>query len=414
VSNIPLRAARRPFFPASTKVRVRTTPSRSSLCVALLVASSIVLAGAAAGPAAARATLRVPEDFATIQSAVDAASDGDIIDIAPGTYRGAVVVDKVVTIRGRRFDSSDERTDSTILDGGGASVVTIPVGMTRGPRLVGLVIANGDDGVAASSPFTIKHSFFRGNEDGLDYSLGAGGVCVDNLFARQGDDALDFDHLVKDVRVTGNTILKSADDGIEIRLHDDLIPATAKLSVRRNEIAGSGEDGIQLIDYATDTNRVIVVRRNLIRDTEMAAIGMMADGNTDEDFSAASIRERVEVFNNTFVDNDHGISGGDNLIALNNILTGSVLALKGVDGGSLASYNLLWPNRVVARHSNLDRSTSVFAAPRLDADYRLRARSPAIDAGTAHFRWHREIVFDLPASSYHGSAPDIGWLERTQ
>ena len=34
------------------------------------------------------ATIRVPEDYQLIQTAVDAASDGDIILVADGTYKG--------------------------------------------------------------------------------------------------------------------------------------------------------------------------------------------------------------------------------------------------------------------------------------------------------------------------------------
>jgi len=46
-------------------------------------------------------TLRVPEDHDTIQAAVDAAAPGDLILIAPGTYKEAVDVEtEDLTIRG--------------------------------------------------------------------------------------------------------------------------------------------------------------------------------------------------------------------------------------------------------------------------------------------------------------------------
>ena len=51
--------------------------------------------------AGAEGVLNVPDDFATIQAAVDAAAPGDLILIAPGTYNEAVnVVTDELTIRG--------------------------------------------------------------------------------------------------------------------------------------------------------------------------------------------------------------------------------------------------------------------------------------------------------------------------
>lgn len=387
-------------------VRIGTT---LALVGAILAGLSSL--GHEAGSPRGDAVLRVPEDYRTIQAAVNAASSGDVIDIAQGTYRGTVVVDKPVTLRARRFDAARPQNNSTVLDGGGRSVVVIPPGVAAAPVLVGLVIENGDNGIEASSPFTVKHSYLRGNDDGVDYSKGAGGLCKGNLLVGQNDDAIDFDHLVRDVAVVGNRIADASDDGIEIRLHDDAIPSTAELSIRRNEIKGSGEDGIQLIDYAKDTNRVIIVRRNLIRNAAMAGIGMMGGGNTTEDFSGAGVDERVEVFNNTLLHNARGISGGDAVVAVNNIFEHHVVALSRVDGRSIASYNLFAHNRVNDVSSNVVLSTSVRRPAKLDAKARLEPDSPAIDAGTAHFRWAGRLVLDLPPSDYYGKRPDIGWYE---
>ena len=51
------------------------------------------------------------------------------------------------------------------------------------------------------------------------------------------------------------------------------------------------------------------------------------------------------------------------------------------------------------------------ADPLLDAEYQLQPGSPAIEAGTAHFEWNGEIVLDLPAGAFSGSAPDLGAYE---
>jgi hypothetical protein len=384
---------------------------------ALAPAAAVVLVACllvAAPEAVAGTTIRVPEDYSTIQAAVNAASSGDVIDVAPGTYRETIAIDRSITLRGRVYDPVRPGMNTTIVDGRGSSVITIASGIRPKPVLVGLVVANGDDGITTRSPISVKHSLFVGNQDSLDYEIGGGGLCLNNVFVGSGDDAVDFDHLIADVRVANNRMVRSADDGVEIRLHDDEIPRTVQVVIRNNEIIGSDEDGIQVIDYFERTNRSIRIARNIIRNSTMAGIGLMDNGETKEDYRAANIRERIEVFHNTLVQNDYGISGGNNLIALNNIFQGHALALKRVDGHSVASFNLFWNNEANSRKSNVVRATSVVGDPLLDAELQPRSGSPAVDAGTARFEWRGKVVMDQSPSSYQGAAPDVGWYERRQ
>lgn len=65
------------------------------LLLGLLIPSTV-----AAGPA----VIHVPEDCATIQEAVDAASPGDTIKVGPGEYAGAVI-DKELTLMGSGADT---------------------------------------------------------------------------------------------------------------------------------------------------------------------------------------------------------------------------------------------------------------------------------------------------------------------
>lgn len=378
-----------------------------SLLVFGLVTATLSLVAA---PARAAVVIRVPEDYATISAAIAAASPGDVIDIASGTYTGQITLSKAVTLKGRQGDPADPNDNTTILRADATlDVIVVPSNVSPAPTITGLVLRDGLSGVSLKSPVTIEGNTFINNNDQLDYKIGGGGIARGNLMQTALDDGIDINHPVRDISVIGNTIVGSGGDGVEMRLNDDVFSTTARILFRANDISGSRSDGIQIIDYYTDTNRVMSIERNLIHDNGRAGIGLLDDAMTAEDYRAASIRERITVINNTLVRNNHGISGGDNLFALNNIFLGHVLALKNVDGGSIASHNLFWQNTTNQSGSNVE--ASILGDPLLDASYRLRAGSPAIDAGVAHFERTGEVIWDEPSSNYTGSAPDLGWLE---
>jgi len=93
----------------------RALATALGLTAALIVAASPPGAAAssrAAGPSAAPSTIRVPDDAPSIQAAVDRASPGTLVLVAPGVYRQTVLVTHPdVVIRG--LDRN-----RTILDGG--------------------------------------------------------------------------------------------------------------------------------------------------------------------------------------------------------------------------------------------------------------------------------------------------------
>ncbi len=358
--------------------------------------------------------IRVPADYPTIQAAINAAQPGATILVSPGRYPESLTLDKGVVLRAEQYEPLNPRNNTAIIDGGGAgAVITIPSGVGFWPRITGFTIFNAsDDGIASRSPFIVEYCHFTGAKDLIDFASGSGGIIRNNIFEDAGDDGLDLDNQIRDLLIENNQIINSSQDGIEIRLHDDTIPQQITVTIRNNRIQDSGQDGIQFIDYYQDTNRVFVVERNLFLNNKLAALGMMDNAETNEDLRAANIRERIHVFNNTFVGNDHGISGGDNLIALNNILVNTVrLALKNVDANSIAAYNLFSNNGADNQASNVDLGTTRFADPLLDVNYQLQSASPGIDAGTAFFEWNGQVVLNLSSSSYARAAPDLGRVE---
>ena len=131
------------------------------------------------GPAVAAkgAVILVPEDFATIQEAVDAASDGDTIEVGAGNWFGAIV-DKAVEIRGK---------GGTVINDGPAH----GSGLIQGFRLLAgsdgavishltfetdLTIMNG----AAVNDVTIEHNTFLNSVQAVSNWRGSGWMISHN------------------------------------------------------------------------------------------------------------------------------------------------------------------------------------------------------------------------------------------
>jgi len=351
--------------------------------------------------------LSVPGDFPQIQQAINAASDGDRIEVSPGTYVGSLSIDKGIYLVATEFDANDPRNNQTIIDGNGSSIViNIEPDIVTPIHIIGFQIRNGSsDGIQPRSPFLLQYSYLTDAGDLIDYERGSGGFCLNNVFEYAGDDAIDLDNSVVDLVIEGNLILYSDEDGIEIRLQDDEILEKAVITIKNNVIAQNGSDGVQIIDYDDLTNRLFLIHDNVFLNNIDASIGFMDKQDSSEDFRAASVLEEVRIYNNTFVGGNHGISGGDNALVVNNILSGQSVSLKNIDGDSLLGYNLVHEGIVLG--TILDETHS-FTDPQLrTADCGLEENSPAIDSGIQTFG-------PITVTSYTGVAPDLGWLEENE
>jgi parallel beta-helix repeat protein len=78
------------------------------------------------------------ENYPTVQAAINAASSGATVWVAPGTYSESLVIDKPLTIIGKRGSS-------TKFSGGGVGInITVTA---SGTRVIGVVITSWDEGI---------------------------------------------------------------------------------------------------------------------------------------------------------------------------------------------------------------------------------------------------------------------------
>jgi hypothetical protein len=428
------------------EVKMFDRPINRSLWTIAAIVLCIILIGVAAGVWAinreeqAVNLLIVPDEYATIQEAINAAQPGDIIQVRAGTYTENLVLDKAVALTAETFDQVDSARNTTIINGGaGAATITIPSNLAQMPSIRGFVIQGGNNGIQASSAFIAEFNFFHSSLIAVNYQWGAGGSNRNNVYFRSGDDAIHLDHTDRPLLIENNRILYAGDDGIEVNLQDKPSPpGPVDINIWNNMIIGSREDGIQFVDFPgdpQDTNRRFMIVGNLIANNIKAGIGLMPNANTVEDYSGADMVEAIRVFNNTFYGNTHGISGGDNLVAFNNIITNStgrgVWRVQGDPASnSVVAYTLFYNNTTDAEEStlgvgNLTGLDPFFvAAPNpgpdgawetMDDDFSgllLQGNSPAVDRGVSQYiTVSGEPVPPNPITGFIGAAPDLGWRE---
>ncbi len=385
---------------------------------------AIVLAALLLAPTLAAARiLRVPEDHRTVRAAVGAAGNRDTILIAPGTHEGGAFVDrKSLTLASRFLTTGDTSfVSGTVLRAAaddmcagfpgcvGRSVIEFGAG-AHGSAVIGLTVTGGEDGIRSQAMVEITNCHVVGNGDGVDFVSGSGGTFRKSLFAWNRDDGIDLNGRIQ-ARIIDNDIRENRQDGVEYRLHAYRGPAQT-IEFIGNRIVGNRSDGIQLIDYPDVSNRIIRIEGNLFSANGDAAVGCLPDGRTIEDFGGAAVAERVFLIGNTFTGERHGLIGGGNVVALNNIFTGiRVSAMRRVKGNSVASSNLFWKNGIDLDECTIEPSGVVRADPRLDRAGLPMAGSPAIDGGVAFFAWRGDTLLNIPPSGYTGRAPDLGAVE---
>ena len=127
----------------------------------VLLAALSLLAGASiliAPPAMAGVIINVPASQSTIQAGIDAASDGDTVVVAPGTYF------EHIDFKGKAIEvRSSNGPQTTIIDGGGTYHV---------------VLFTSDEGrLSVLQGFTITHGAFPASQPA---ALAGSGIAIDN------------------------------------------------------------------------------------------------------------------------------------------------------------------------------------------------------------------------------------------
>jgi len=316
-----------------------------SLLLALTIILSLFLVAVPMAEIAEAATINVPGDYTTIQAAIDAASPGDTINVAAGTYDEDISINKSVSFLGPNADISavtgtrnaEAKIVRMVSLTGGVSDVTINgfefSNIPSGSHSV--IYLQGD-----STRVVIKNNRFMDNPC---YAIKSGASSVTT-------DIQVVDNLISNIAgtihsglwfggITGSSVI--TDNKIEYTAYAGIIIETAHgLTIDGNQISNVPKQGIQiaLVSGNISITNNIITNANTSEESDKGGIRLYGDefdgpvsitGNTiSGSFNGLAVKDGkditgkdIHVNNNNFLGNSncgvyHGGTG--NLDATNN------------------------------------------------------------------------------------------------
>ncbi|HSI76422.1 MAG TPA: right-handed parallel beta-helix repeat-containing protein [Lunatimonas sp.] len=366
--------------------------------------------------------LKVPEEFKTIALAIEEAKEGDWVIISPGNYsENKIEIKKSITVSSEwKLTGDFSIIEETIIDSEDEILFSITA---DGVEISGLHIINGNHTLDILSKVTILHNHFVNNLDAISFEGPSGGYIGYNTIENDRDDGIDLDigsdqqNPGSNVLIEHNTIINSNDDGIEIRLFR-YPNQNIEYIIRENTIIGSKNAGIQIISYDVFTGKEFHIHHNIFQGNK-TGLGCMEGSNTVEDLSGASkMDELVYFFNNTLVDNQMAATGGNNIIAVNNLVQGNSLGgFKRFGKNSAIINNLFFMNGgedFIELNENVTKEKNLFSVdPLLDKNsFRPAEKSPVINAGIGKYELKDVGILEIPARYITGTFPNIGAIGK--
>jgi parallel beta-helix repeat protein len=235
----------------------------------LILLPAVLIVGSRTHPARAQPrTWTVDDDgsanFTKIQSAIDAASGGDSIEVNTGVYDEHVVINKSITLFG-------ENKSTTIIDGAGAGTVILVTADNVAIR--GFTVRNGHSGIYVISSRNCSVSANRVHDNRYGAKANQSGIYViaSSNCSVSANRVHDNGYGVRISRsqnctVIGNYVFNNSRYGLNVN-------ASREIMVEKNGASNNYFDGIGLFS-SNDT----IVRENTVNGNSL--FGIIVDGSS--------------------------------------------------------------------------------------------------------------------------------------
>ncbi len=259
--------------------------------------------------------IHVPADYETISAALEYAPDDAIVEVAEGTYRESLVIDRPLTLRSKEGD--------TVLLSGSDDEPVIQISDTENVIIDNLTISGGKFGifVTRSQNITIRNNLISDSRlVGVKVRLGAADIRNNTIRDANAPYGRGI-HITNTTQwaasyVIGNTVSGNALSGIVTNM-------TGMIYIEDNIVTANKQHGISIDEMSHALVADNIVDRNAetgiyVFDMSMASICGNVVRNTEAAVSGAGMRfgngilidfhSMAEVHNNIVIDNaNHGI-----------------------------------------------------------------------------------------------------------
>jgi hypothetical protein len=312
------------------------------------------------------ADITVPDDYATIQEALDAAQAGQVVGVAAGTYVENISLKADVSLIGAG-------AEVTTIDGGGSDAVWT----AEGARIAGFTITNGGDAAIfayGNSP-TIEHCIISGSDQGIATNQHA--VIRSNLITGNTEYGI-FGGSDGKPDIANNLIVGNGSDASGVVLYQ------SGGAVTNNVIDANGMYGISASQPSTPLE--IDIRNNIVTRNGWYGISAYAfDGELQTvDYN--------NVWENAWGDYDEVEAGPGSMTVDPLFVAPMDLAQPAAKGSKARSGRVADRSRARARdlanrqmrrplHRTRSAAAKQAGMASLDGDYHLQAASLCVNAG---------------------------------